>query len=638
MAIVFNCPHCAHPYRLKDELAGKKATCKNPNCRQVITVPAAPPRPEDVEAAALSHLADAPAAAAAADAPIPVVCSFCDHKWTEPRDKAGKNVLCPNPECRQRNKVPVPKDDKPANWRETAQGPSLAKENFEKPKDVMDAEARMVGREAWQKGGGADADYEPVPLKRKVFLAALVVVPLAGLVYGGVWAYTAWSNRGEDRSFESALQQLSVADLPAGDGPLYSAVMQTVAGEYELRAPRAPEQALKKAFDHFTRARNDIQQAAQKEDTKKGGMAKYAVAAELAIAQLGLGGTEAEVKAQARYRWVPDQGGGRILRVNEKAVTVRTELQRTLQVMLPADFDFRAALARRLVRELLKRGRADIAADLPEMLFTGPELPEAEAVVALEVYRADKASPFPAQAAEALKATLAKGAAGKDPVPASAAVLWKAVGTDKAPPVVNLQLPAGGNVSPGTRLAVVGTLLLDGRTEEALEAVRRPGELVGQLRAAVLVAECAAEPGPVFDVAQGLAAKAVDPKKKAEGSTAPPSLLFRLAQRAGETGKVEAAKGLADLIADDGLKAWARADALRLAATTGARLDEAAFEVPADPAKLRVGHAWGRYWVARHNAKLSGDRGAETKAAKGWPSGTVAPLGLAGVALGMRER
>ena len=55
-------------------------------------------------------------------------------------------------------------------------------------------------------------------------------------------------------------------------------------------------------------------------------------------------------------------------------------------------------------------------------------------------------------------------------------------------------------------------------------------------------------------------------------------------------------------------------------------------------AKLRVGHAWGRYWVARHNTKLSGDRAKETTAAKGWPTGTVAPLGLAGVALGWRER
>jgi hypothetical protein len=36
MAIVFNCPQCNLPYKLKDELAGKRATCKNPDCRKVI--------------------------------------------------------------------------------------------------------------------------------------------------------------------------------------------------------------------------------------------------------------------------------------------------------------------------------------------------------------------------------------------------------------------------------------------------------------------------------------------------------------------------------------------------------------------------------------------------------------------------
>ena len=31
--ILFNCPHCNEPYKLKDEYAGKKATCKVAACR-----------------------------------------------------------------------------------------------------------------------------------------------------------------------------------------------------------------------------------------------------------------------------------------------------------------------------------------------------------------------------------------------------------------------------------------------------------------------------------------------------------------------------------------------------------------------------------------------------------------------------
>src|SRR5438552_8505795 len=148
MAIEFNCPFCDFAYRgrhaLKDEFAGKKATCKNGMCRKVITIPQAgtatlspgdtpPPNPPiDVEAAAMSALADNPTEAAAGSQAIPMTCEFCGHKWAESVAKAGKNVLCPNPECRQRMKVPVPKDHTPADWRTGGhRGPSLAKENFE---------------------------------------------------------------------------------------------------------------------------------------------------------------------------------------------------------------------------------------------------------------------------------------------------------------------------------------------------------------------------------------------------------------------------------------------------------------------------------------------------------------------------
>jgi hypothetical protein len=36
MAIVFHCPFCQYGYWVKDELAGKTATCKN--CRQKVVI------------------------------------------------------------------------------------------------------------------------------------------------------------------------------------------------------------------------------------------------------------------------------------------------------------------------------------------------------------------------------------------------------------------------------------------------------------------------------------------------------------------------------------------------------------------------------------------------------------------------
>ncbi len=677
MAIEFNCPHCAIPYRLKDELAGKKAACKNPDCRQVFNVPAPkatvpptagpppppaprpaapkpaarrdetpapkppPPKPEDVEAAALAHLADVPAEEAAKDTPIPVVCAFCDHKWTVPRDKAGKNVLCPNPECQQRNKVPVPKDEKPKNWREADTGPSLRKELFEKPTDVVTSgDSKYAGGDALKQAGAFDHELEPVPLKRRLFFALLVLTPIVGLIYGVVWFVGHRTDVNQEELVRKAFKELEPAakELPGAEGPLFSSMLHIAAGEHELR-DKKPEETLKEALGHFTKARDELRQAAAKDDPKKGGGAgRFCVGGELALAQLGLGGTDEQVKEGTRYRWVPKAAGPK-QRVNEKVVDVHTELQRTLQLVLPADLDTRIALARRLTRELVKKGQAEVAADLPVMLFAGPEQAEAKAVVALEVWRADKAHPFPKAAADDLKATLAKGGGDKSPFPASAVVLWKAVGTEKAPNLVNLQLPGvNQTVSPAIRLAVVGLALLDGKTDEAQEAARRPGDVPSQLRAAILIGEWAPDPGQAFDVALAKLASVTGKKQPEPGSLPPPGVLLRLAQLAGTAGKLDQAKQFADAIPDEGLKAWAKADALRWAAAPGTRLDDAAFDAPDDQAKVRAGHGWGRYWVARHNTRVSGDRSKETAAVKDWPRGTVQPLGWAGVAVGLRER
>src|SRR5580698_4340541 len=147
MAIDFNCPHCYFPYKLKDEFAGKRATCKNPDCRQIITIPKPAevhvPSAAELEAAALSALNDESSKQqeqAPAEKVIPMTCTFCEHKWTEPFSKAGKNTLCPNPECRQRIKVPEPKSDEPIDWRQTkTKLPSGAKQHFEKLEGVEDA-------------------------------------------------------------------------------------------------------------------------------------------------------------------------------------------------------------------------------------------------------------------------------------------------------------------------------------------------------------------------------------------------------------------------------------------------------------------------------------------------------------------
>ena len=101
MAIEFECLNCGERYRLKDEVGGKKAKCRNPQCGKMMLIPqpklaTVPPTtpPPDLEAAALEALKEAPEQKdeAPAEQTIEMKCSACDHKWTVPMAMAGQNV------------------------------------------------------------------------------------------------------------------------------------------------------------------------------------------------------------------------------------------------------------------------------------------------------------------------------------------------------------------------------------------------------------------------------------------------------------------------------------------------------------------------------------------------------------------
>jgi hypothetical protein len=98
-------------------------------------------------------------------------------------------------------------------------------------------------------------------------------------------------------------------------------------------------------------------------------------------------------------------------------------------------------------------------------------------------------------------------------------------------------------------------------------------------------------------------------------------------------------RSFANALPDDGLKVWARGDAFhfRFLANAKDKPDIAALELPEDDKKIKVGHAWGSYWLARRSAVDSGDRNAEKKVIDNWLP-VLRPFGLAGVALGLQER
>ncbi|MBA4186701.1 MAG: hypothetical protein C0467_01660 [Planctomycetaceae bacterium] len=648
MSIKFNCPHCQFAYRLPDKLAGSKAKCKNPECRKLIVIPspvtipddAAPPMPDaaTLEAAALNALSDEPPKVTEVpvqEKVIPMTCTFCEHKWTEPWAKGGKNTLCPNPECRQRQRVPEPKEDVPTDWRQQkSKLPTLAKQNFEKLEGVVSAgDIGNVSGGAIREAGVFDDLIDPVPLKQKILVGVAIFGLVASVIFGIWYLRSSRIEKSEDRLMADARDEFdkkAVPELsPTGAG-LSSAVLNAAAAEYSL--DKALENAdalkLKEAQTHFDKARGDLRKQPPSLD-------RNAVAAELALAVFAFAGTDEQVKAQLRYRWQPDTESGRAMRLNERSHTIHQELATTLQLLLPADYDFRIAVARRLTRELVKRGQAGMAVDLlPVAMFTEQENSEARAVIALEIFRADKTSPLPRQVADELKAAFASGAKG-NPFPASAQTLFTVLTIEKALVVVSPPPPSGPIQNFAIALAQAGVLLLDDKPEPALALAQRVTQPEQQMKVLMLCAEWAKDPGPALDAVTKLITDAKGQKQ----ITLSPSHVLRLSQIAAISGKHEQSKTLADSLADDGLKAWAKGDAvrLRLASNPAEKADENWVELPDDPKKVRAGHAWGRMWVARQNAKESQNPNKERKATANWPP-TVRPFALAGIALGLQDK
>jgi len=629
MAIEFDCPHCGFHYRLKDELAGKAASCKN--CREKIRIPTVsddtplPDPPVDAEAAAAAALSDEPKPEQVAKTIIDVECNFCGHKWTEPIARAGKNTLCPNPDCKQRIRIPEPKDEGQYDWRhKKSKMPEGAKRNEEKLEGVVDvADTKYVSGETLKKTGVLDEELEPRPLKQKVMFALIGVGLLAGLVFGTLYLLRSGKENREDRTMQQAVEEFnkSTETYQKEEVALFAAVLHIAAGEHALR--HDTKEKLKEAMDEFAKAQMALRPLSSP--------ARNALVAELAVTMVALGGTEGQARDQIRIRWEPALNVR--TRPNEQLFTVHEELRKVLGLVQTADFEFRRQLARRLTRELIKRGQPNLAAELlPLALFNQTnERAEAKAVVALEIWRTDKASSQPVAVAKELAGL------GKD-IPKSAAsaqTLFNFVKVEKAPNVVAPPPPGNGNVSDFSRYAYTGIAILDGKPNDALALAQRPGKPEEQLRALLLCADWSTDPGPALDAAYGLLAA----NKNRKDVTFPAASIMRLAEIAATLGKAPQVRQFAEFLPDDSAKAWGLGNSLRLllVGNPTSRGEESMLEIPDDLKKLRAGHAWGRLWIARQNARISGDRSAELKVVNAWPTPLV-PFGKAGIALGLQDR
>ena len=136
-----------------------------------------------------------------------MTCQFCDHKWTEPITKAGKNVLCP--ECRQRIRVPgTERRHSPGLAASQDQATHFGETERREPNDVQDAaDVKYVKAESLQKADATGIEYEPRPLKQQIMFVLIPIMLIGGLGYGGCYLVRRSSDRNENSSMASALAQ-----------------------------------------------------------------------------------------------------------------------------------------------------------------------------------------------------------------------------------------------------------------------------------------------------------------------------------------------------------------------------------------------------------------------------------------------
>lgn len=608
MAIDTSCPACAKHYKLKDELAGKRVTCGNPNCRKAFVVPGTPSAnghakaapPVDAEAlAALAFAEEVEQQVPVDQRRIKMVCSMCDATWEELWDRQGKNVLCP--ECKHRQKVPEQKSGK-VDWRDPKAGrPTLAKVT-ELEGVVASTDSSHAGIESLKAARVIEDNIEPRPRWHYVAWVTIPLLALGLMVYAGMLLFKSREEGKLDERMTQAVDELFGApgDLPPGEVPLFKGAIQIAAGEYFIRGA-TDSKGRTDARESFAKARAEL-------DSVPASGGRDVLLGELAVTQLQLGGEPDQVTNGTRFRWVPAPAGGRS-KISEAEHNVQVELRGTLNAMRKASetasFEVRLMTARRLARELAKKGQPTIMPGLISQAFIDEEQAEADAWVAVET---------------------ARGSGGDLDAAAKALIAGL-----KAPTTV----PTGPDISINTRVAHTAQFLLQNNAAEALALARRGSDADGRSKALALLAEWgddASAAEAVRDAATMVAG--LTPKQTRPSDYT----LVRLAQAAGRTSQLDQAEVFAKAINKDDYRAWAKAEALRAAlATEGAKVaDEKRAELPDNPREYRVGHAWGRMALARHNAKATGtDDGLRDF--QRWGA-SFKPFGQAGMVLGLQDR
>ncbi len=631
MAIETKCPHCEKDYRLKDDLLGKRVTCANKECRKLFLVEivkngpipvTSSPKPKskiDAEELAAAALIDDPDDVPEDEKLIELSCTMCDHTWTVPWSMQGKNTLCPD--CKHRQKVPLQAEGKKGGWRERNVPEGVKTEVLSDVMSVRDN--KLVSGETLRATGVIKEEFEALPTSVYVKWAAVIAVPVILLAIGLTYYFNSRTTEREEQevvNWEKTLDDEELKTLP-----LYTAALRISLGEYEARQCK-DQKDRDKAIEYFTGALADLNSAPRTNDRDH-------LYAELAMKVLLLGGEGEDLVEKRKISWLPPMAQSRAsIRPNPAELEgVQGQLRRVLTALKDsrADFDLRAALTRRLVRQLIPIDQVMVVRSALPALFADSESYEAEGQIALECLRANRKD-LATEIAEKLKEELTRPSVPPSPSPASVQALWMLLEV-KGPALV---LPPSA-----TLWAYTAIHLIKKNNSELETLLNRGGKSDDRIRALSLAIEWSDPPGVYLDMAESVVKAEVarkDPNTRLTGS-----VLLRLAQATARSGAAEKADVFVKAILDENLRVFAKAEVLRnkLAADRGQNATDEDAPLPdeLDPKKLKLGPAWARLALARHNAARTRDRSLGATYAKNWPKPYIAPFGQIGAALGLQD-
>lgn len=352
MSIRFKCPHCKKPLAVKDQLAGKRAAC--PACKKPIMIPAPIAPPADLEAYAAAALTDEPAVKEEKPAEfIELDCPMCGDPIKMPADLAGKQGQCPA--CRNIIKVPLPKADKPKDWRDIGKkGPAAALINLpEQLDDAWGTELKgRVSRESLEDAGAIVIEVEPVGvggwIKRGAIAAA--AVGIVSLIVIGI--KNSRSDKAVKDVIAEARQELKKLDEEKDPKkklhPVLVATVDWAEGVRLLQQDKGD-----KAREKFMAARAHFAGDLPRDALLDSDLFLI----ELARAQLDLGGTEDQIRAKERIDWADD---------GKSVKNVQREVSQTLnRIKTP---EARVIAVHELAGELIGSGKKELAISVTSVL------------------------------------------------------------------------------------------------------------------------------------------------------------------------------------------------------------------------------------------------------------------------------